>query len=61
VVGVYISEERNMNVAESFIHSLVDKIWQTYSLHGWRYMVSSSLYFFTYKTLVTNTFREKPD
>jgi hypothetical protein len=25
VFGIYISEERNMFVAENFIHSLVDK------------------------------------
>jgi putative transposase len=44
VLGIYISEERNMFVAEKFIRSLVEKyVTDIQSLHRWWYMVSSSL------------------
>ena len=43
VLGIYISEERNMFVAENFIRSTCIKIWKTYSLYRWWYMVSSSM------------------
>ena len=33
VLGIYISESRNMLVAEKFIRSLVSKIWKTYCLY----------------------------
>ena len=33
VLGIYISEERNMLVAEKFIEISGTKIWKTYSLH----------------------------
>ena len=33
VLGIYISEERNMLVAEKFIRSLVIKIWKTYYVY----------------------------
>ena len=39
VLGIYISEERNMLVAERFIRSLVSKLWKTYCVYRWRYMV----------------------
>ena len=41
VLGIYISEERNMFVAENFIHfGREDK----HTVYRWRYMTSSSLY-----------------
>ena len=40
VLGIHISEERNMLVAEKFICSLVEKYGKhTYSLHRWLNMV----------------------
>ena len=39
VLGIYISEERNMLVAEKFIRSLVDKYEKTYSVYRRWYMV----------------------
>src|SRR5688500_16022651 len=38
VLGIYISQERNMLIAEKFIRSLVSR-WKTYCIHRWRYMV----------------------
>jgi putative transposase len=42
VLGIYISKERNMFVAENFIHfGREDK----HTVYRWRYLTSSSLYF----------------
>ena len=39
VLGIYISEGRNMLVAEKFIRSLVCKLWKTSCIYRWWYMV----------------------
>jgi hypothetical protein len=49
VLGIHVSEERNMFVAENFIHSLVD-IWQTHCIHRWGYVVSSCVQLFAFET-----------
>ena len=39
VLGIYISEERNMLVAEKFIRSLIQKYGKHTCFYRWRYMV----------------------
>src|SRR5215211_2559858 len=60
VLGINISEERNMFVAENFIHSLVDKYGRhtVYTDGGTWYPQACNL--FTSKTQVPFTFRERP-
>jgi hypothetical protein len=60
VLGIYISEERNMIIAEKFIRSRW-KIWKIYSLHRWRYMISRGMQYNWIKTLFTFTIREEFD
>src|SRR5215212_5410144 len=43
VLGIYISEERNMLVAERFIRSLVEKYGRHLYIQMWWYMVSRSM------------------
>ena len=49
VLGIYISKERNMFVAENFSF-FSQQIWKTYNIHRWQYMISSSLYIFAFET-----------
>ena len=43
ILGIHISNERNMFVAENFIRHFISQIWQTYSLYRWWNMVSSNM------------------
>jgi hypothetical protein len=65
VLGIHISEERNMFVAENFIRSLVEiscwEIWKTYSLHKWWNMVSTGLQLFTFEASFTFFFWKEFD
>ena len=60
VLGIYISEERNMLVAEKFIRSLVDKYGKhtVYTDGGTWYPEACNVMI---ETLSTFTIREKPD
>ena len=49
ILGIHISNERNMLVAENFIGYLVDK-YGKHTVYRWRYMISSSLYIFAFET-----------
>jgi len=55
VIGIHISEERNMFVAENFIGSLVDK-YCTHTVYTWWYIISLSLYIFAFETWVALSF-----
>ena len=61
VLGIYISEERNMLVAEKFIRFTSREIWKTCSLHRWWYLVSRSMQYTEVETLFTFFNREKFD
>ena len=50
ILGIYISEERNMFVAENFIRSLVEKYGKHTVYTDGGNMVSSGMQLFTFKT-----------
>ncbi len=44
ILGIHLSQARNMLVARQFLESLIDtKVWQTSCVFRWRYLVSRSL------------------
>ncbi len=49
ILGIHISNERYMFLAENFIRSLHLHIWQTYSVYRWWNMGSSSIQLFISK------------
>ena len=61
VLGIYISEERNMLVAEKFIRSLLRIMENIQCIFWWRYMVWWSLQCLEIETLSTFSIREEFD
>ena len=61
VLGIYISEERNMLFAEKFIRSLLRIMENIQCIFWWRYMVWWSLQYLEIETLSTFSIREEFD